>query len=252
MLRLPIALLLWLSLSTLSTAVADVLRLQSPHTRVSLLELYTSEGCSSCPPADRWLSSLKNDARLWRQVVPVAFHVDYWDYLGWQDRFADQRYSARQQNYAHHGLVRTVYTPGWVLDGAEWRGWFRYHRLKPASAETVGSLRLVLDDDRAMVVFMPQTKQPETLELHLAMLGFELSTPVQAGENRGRTLNHDFVVLGYRAVLLPRRGESYGINLPFPNPRFKAPRRAVVAWVTRLDDPRSLQALGGWLEDDMN
>ncbi len=71
-----------------SQASADTLHLASGDTRVNLLELYTSEGCSSCPPADRWLSGLRQDPRLWRQLVPVAFHVDYWDGIGWPDRFA--------------------------------------------------------------------------------------------------------------------------------------------------------------------
>ena len=59
---------------------------KSAPTQTALLELFTSEGCSSCPPAERWLTSLKESARLWKEFVPVAFHVDYWDHLGWRDR----------------------------------------------------------------------------------------------------------------------------------------------------------------------
>jgi hypothetical protein len=69
----------------------------SGKTRGHLVELFTSEGCSSCPPADRWLSRLKRDSRLWKSVFPVAFHVDYWDYIGWPDRFAVPQYSALQR-----------------------------------------------------------------------------------------------------------------------------------------------------------
>jgi hypothetical protein len=105
----------------LTAAIAQPLVIQSPEGRVSLLELYTSEGCSSCPPADRWLSTLRDDPRLWRLVVPVAFHVDYWDYLGWRDRFADPAHAERQRTLAGQGLLSTVYTPGLVLDGKEWR-----------------------------------------------------------------------------------------------------------------------------------
>ena len=68
-------------------ATAASLTLSSQEQRTTLIELYTSEGCSSCPPADRWLSRLKDDPRLWKQIVPLAFHVDYWNYLGWRDRF---------------------------------------------------------------------------------------------------------------------------------------------------------------------
>lgn len=99
--------------------------IESPPERVALLELYTSEGCSSCPPADRWLSELKTNNELWTRVVPVAFHVDYWDYLGWPDRFAAASFSNRQREYALQGAVSTVYTPGLIYNGSEWRDWRR-------------------------------------------------------------------------------------------------------------------------------
>src|SRR4029077_9083235 len=63
---------------------------ESGDTQSSLIELFTSEGCSSCPPAEKWLSALKSSSDLWKKAVPVAFHVDYWDHLGWRDRFANQ------------------------------------------------------------------------------------------------------------------------------------------------------------------
>ena len=75
---------------------AGTLSAKSPAEQVGLLELYTSEGCSSCPPADRWLSKLKGEPKLWRNIIPLAFHVDYWDYIGWEDRFASPAYTARQ------------------------------------------------------------------------------------------------------------------------------------------------------------
>ena len=98
---------------------AHAIDFESGEHKVSLLELYTSEGCSSCPPADRWLSDLKNHHQLWKNVVPVAFHVDYWDYIGWQDRFADGRYSQRQRDFAREQSLTTVYTPGFILNGKE-------------------------------------------------------------------------------------------------------------------------------------
>src|SRR5437899_10682781 len=73
---------------------------QSSEKQTALLELFTSEGCSSCPPAEAWLSRLQDSTGLWRDVVPVAFHVDYWDYLGWRDRWAAKDFSERQRAYA--------------------------------------------------------------------------------------------------------------------------------------------------------
>lgn len=71
--------------------------IQSSANQVALIELYTSEGCSRCPPADAWLTSLKTDADLWKRLVPVDFHLDYWGYLGWDDGFAKSAFSHRQR-----------------------------------------------------------------------------------------------------------------------------------------------------------
>src|SRR5437867_5566462 len=85
---------------------------ESGDTQSSLIELFTSEGCSSCPPAERWLSALKSRSDLWKKAVPVAFHVDYWDHLGWRDRFAKPEFTSRQQRYAAAWGGDSVYTPG--------------------------------------------------------------------------------------------------------------------------------------------
>ncbi len=99
---------------------ADV-ALESGPMKTHLLELFTSEGCSSCPPAEAWLSKLKDDAGLWRDFVPLAFHVDYWDRPGWRDPFASKVWTARQYEYSARWKSSNVYTPGFVLDGREWR-----------------------------------------------------------------------------------------------------------------------------------
>lgn len=104
----------------LPTIAAGDLIIKSGPQRVSLIELYISEGCSSCPPVEKWLSGLWNDPHLWRSVVPVAFHVDYWDRLGWKDRFAQPSFTAQQYGRATAG---TVHTPAFVVDGREWRTW---------------------------------------------------------------------------------------------------------------------------------
>jgi hypothetical protein len=223
--------------------------LQSPTQQVSLLELYTSEGCSSCPPADIWLSRLKTDPRLWQQVVPVAFHVDYWDYIGWPDRFATPEFSQRQRHYAQTGHIRSVYTPGLVLNGSEWRRWFSDPTLQLATPAEVGSLRLDIDRGQTVVSFMPLQALPTQLELHLAVLGFDLISEVRAGENDGRRLTHDFAVLGYKRVLLSQQSDRlYQGRTPLPQQRFAAPRLAVAAWLSLANDPRPLQAVGGWLQ----
>src|SRR5215470_17138375 len=108
-----------------SGARGDTLVFQSSENQVSLLELFTSEGCSSCPPAEKWVSGLKAAPGLWKQFVPVAFHVDYWDYLGWRDPWASKAFSDRQRAYAQVWGGDSIYAPGFVLNGQEWRAWSR-------------------------------------------------------------------------------------------------------------------------------
>src|SRR5256885_10643086 len=133
--RVPILLFL-LVFSSRVPAHADVLFEAGPA-RVHLLELFTSEGCSSCPPADAWFSKLKQSPGLWHDFVPVAFHVDYWDRLGWRDRFASKEWTSRQQAYAVRGNGDSVYTPEFVLDGNE----SRQREVPGKSSQLAGTLR---------------------------------------------------------------------------------------------------------------
>src|SRR4051794_26867392 len=110
-------------LASVSMSQAALFERASETTQTSLIELFTSEGCSSCPPAEDWLGRLKQHPGLWQDFVPVSFHVDYWDGLGWPDRFARKEFTARQNTYARSWKAASVYTPGFVLDGREWTGW---------------------------------------------------------------------------------------------------------------------------------
>ena len=113
--------LFWLAASP---SLAGELHFESSAEPVQLIELYTSEGCSSCPPADRWLSALERDPGLWEQFVPIAFHVTYWNYLGWSDRFGRAEFDARHRRVAANASA-VVYTPGLFVGGREWRAWRR-------------------------------------------------------------------------------------------------------------------------------
>jgi len=90
---------------------------QSSERQTALLELYTSEGCSSCPPAERWLSEQKDSLGLWKNFVPLAFHVDYWNSLGWRDPWSSAQASQRQKAYAQLWQSESIYTPEFVLNG---------------------------------------------------------------------------------------------------------------------------------------
>src|SRR2546423_2933711 len=111
------------ALSLGATAAFAETRFQSGAQQAALIELYTSEGCSSCPPAEDWLSRLKEQPGLWKKFVPVAFHVDYWNYLGWRDRFSLWQFTERQRRYAAKWQSESVYTPAIVFNGNESRNW---------------------------------------------------------------------------------------------------------------------------------
>jgi hypothetical protein len=216
----------------------------STAARNTLLELYTSEGCSSCPPAERWFSELKYDPRLWQTLFPVAFHVDYWDDLGWKDTYSDARYSRRQRHYAANGYAGTVYTPGFFRNGREWRGFFNRRDVEPGDAIEVGKLSATVTPLQIDVTFKPAADINAT-RLNIAILGFGKTTRIRAGENAGRVLRHDFVVLAH---------QRYSGS----NNRWQITDRAllgrlekggaVVVWLTQGDNPTPVQVAGGWIE----
>ncbi len=143
-----------------------------------LIELFTSEGCSSCPPAESYLNKLVDDSRLWRKYIPLAFHVDYWNNLGWRDRFSSSSHSARQREYVRHWRARTVYTPEFFVNGREWRRWFRSSP-PDSKAERIGNLKAQLDGEQLRASFEPLAQLPDKLVLHVAVLGMDRSTIIQ-------------------------------------------------------------------------
>ena len=219
-------------------ARAAEVKFESGPARTHLLELYTSEGCSSCPPAEAWLSKLKDDPGLWRDFVPLAFHVDYWDRLGWRDPFASKAWTARQYEYSARWKSSSVYTPGFVLNGRELR-----ERSVPArGTETPGVLKCVVSDAGEITAeFKRAGSDSSPLELHIARLGFDLSTNVKAGENSGRKLRHDFVVLSLERA--PMQSGKAQIKLPSDA---ASTRTAIAAWITAPGELEPIQATGGW------
>ncbi len=150
---------------------------QSAATQTDLLELFTSEGCSSCPPAETWLSSLKASPRLWKDFLPVAFHVDYWDRLGWRDPWSSKQFSDRQRAYAGSWGNASIYTPGFVLNGEEWRVWSGLKGRLKSPRPQAGVLRVVSSDlNRWQVTFIPQVPTRQVYEAHAALLASGLTS----------------------------------------------------------------------------
>ena len=169
----------------------------------ALVELYTSEGCDSCPPADAWLRKLPATAA--GGVVPLSFHVDYWDYIGWKDPFASPAFGARQRELAAITRNRVVYTPQVVLAGRDYRSWGSGNRfttdvqaVNATAARATIALELVASQPgsselRASAT-VPRAEDRTDAALYVAVYENGLSNRVTAGENRGATLQHDFVV----------------------------------------------------------
>ncbi len=228
---------------------------KSQSSQVSLIELFTSEGCSSCPPAEHWLNSLKTHKNLWDDFVPVAFHVDYWDYIGWKDVYAKPKHTERQRLYALENREPSVYTPGVRAEGKEWRNWRRANLEKLADVERkqvgVLSMNVSADGTFAANFDLAEGKTLEQLNvkgepyfLTVALLGMGISTEVKRGENRGKTLDHDFIVLN---------SQDYEINNSswqgrLPESKVKASQYAIAAWISSNKSLRPIQVAGGVLK----
>jgi len=164
---------------------------RSGPTVPTVVELYTSEGCSSCPPAERWLSGLQGRDG----VVALAFHVDYWDNLGWKDRFAQPLFTQRQNASQRSSGARFAYTPQVILDSRDAPAWSTLPStaLQPRTPATVG-LALARDDGGLTLTVTPGPGAPAALSGYVAVVDDGLRTQVGAGENRGATLRQDAVV----------------------------------------------------------
>jgi hypothetical protein len=158
-----------------------------------VVELYTSEGCSSCPPADQWLSTLKG-----KPVVAQAFHVAYWDYIGWKDRFASPEFTLRQKDLAQANGLGSIYTPQLVKDGKDWRSWRLPLQKVEASALSRAGIRLrqgeTANQFEAQVTPVSANAQ---WTAYWTVTEHNHNSRVKAGENAGEFLKHDFVVRQY-------------------------------------------------------
>lgn len=232
-----------------STAtIAETVRLRSGERQNTLVELYTSQGCSSCPPAEKRLGNLQQDPRLWKSIIPLAFHVDYWDKLGWKDKLAKLAFSQRQHRYRSEGAIDTVYTPALVVNGKEWRRGFGLRPL-PHSDLRPGSLNITVMGNTLLADFDTTKPAMQPLTLNIALLATGLSARIERGENAGRQLAQDFSVLEF--IQLNSRTAHWRGTLPEIAPPAGA-RLALAAWVSGPDTQTPLQAVGGWLPVDAN
>lgn len=183
--------------------------------RVALLELFTSEGCNSCPPADRWLNGIQDRGTGTKQVVPLAFHVDYWDYIGWKDRFAKPEFSQRQRLIASRNQASFIYTPQFVLNGRDFRHLWKKgeldERLKEVNADEA-RIRIKVEqtpmDNGIRVALRVHNADNDRADVFVAMFQNGLNSDIKAGENAGKKLYHEFVVRQFEGPLSVAPGAS--------------------------------------------
>ncbi|KLN63665.1 MULTISPECIES: DUF1223 domain-containing protein [Vibrio] len=229
-----------IALSVISTVSAGQIWVNDGKP-AQVVELFTSEGCSSCPPADKYISKLERRVGLWDEVIPIVYHVDYWDYLGWKDKFSKPEFSQLQRLYHAYDLVDSVYTPGFVVDGEEWRGFFNWvnrelpDNIQPAAKRLTlvrkgNSFELKYDDSAAM------------LDATIVFISNDQTTVIRAGENRGKTLEHDFIALA-RSQSRSDEGRWH-----FTYEGEMSEVDAVAAWVTPVGSFERIQTVAGTIE----
>lgn len=229
----------------LFTIACTVVALEPARSSFAVVELFTSEGCSSCPPADQVLAELANDAKKnGRQIFPLAFHVDYWNSLGWKDPFSLPVSSERQEQYGAALHVNQSYTPQMIVNGnTEFVGSDRRRARKAIDAalslpsQGLVALRVEADGDKQKIEYQVSSA-PKDAVLCVAVVESGLVSQVRRGENAGRTLTHANVVREF--VTLPLGGLTGSVVL---ESEFSSSKRdlQVIAFV---QDPRTLAIFG--------
>jgi hypothetical protein len=218
----------------------------------ALVELYTSEGCNSCPPADRWLMSSFKPGATGAKSAALAFHVDYWDRLGWKDRFASAAYTERQYDVTRTGGARFAYTPQVVIQGKDYSNWRGAGVPAALAAINARPARASITVDAAAqpgaiavhaVAGVPSSADRKDAVLLLALTENSLVSDVKAGENAGVRLTHDHVVRAFRAGPAVGAAGAAEFNAVLPLPAEAGTAPTVVAFVQNTRTGEVLQAL---------
>jgi hypothetical protein len=214
---------------------------------VPLLELYTSEGCSSCPPADKWMSTIKSN-----QVTPLAFHVDYWDYIGWKDKFSKAEYSDRQRKGAAFAGAGFVYTPQFVMNGRDFKGWDnsrlnevieKYQTIASRANLTLNTTALANGEINLQATANAvNPADAKNADIYVAIYENKLVSKVNAGENSGRELKHDYVVRHFFGAYQLNNQNAFNKNFSL-KPEWKDKAAGAVIFLQNSLNGEILQSL---------
>jgi len=233
----------------LSLTFVEAKEYKSSEVLTNTIELFTSEGCSSCPPADKWISKFIDDKSLFEEIIPIVFHVDYWDYIGWEDTFALAKYSSRQRKYQEQGKSSQNYTPQFMVNSKEWRGWFRAFGEKKweKSKKEVGQLTLNHKEESKLIniSFKPKEVSKDGYKLHIVILGMGIESKIKRGENSGEILIHDFVVLNHKSY--PLQHKTIWSVAMIDIPKVSQSKNVIVAWLSAGTSQEIVQSVGGYL-----
>lgn len=238
-------------LGLFSMSAEAVCSVTSNAQRAVLIELYTSEGCSDCPPADKWLSRFKRAPASGAHIVPLAYHVDYWDDLGWKDPYARTEFGQRQRAAVRRQHGRTVFTPQILIDGRtllQWRDEKSFASRVEATTKLPAGAQIELSmdpqSDRNWQVHTTVSGASRDAVLYLALFENGLVSQVTRGENSGKKLHHDFVVRRLAGPFPLARDGSTTRNAALAIPAGAKPKNiGVAAFVQRPADGQILQAV---------
>jgi hypothetical protein len=222
----------------------------SPAHTVALIELYTSEGCDSCPPADKFFSGLRDEGVAPEQAVLLSLHVDYWNYIGWKDAYSRAIFTERQRKLAELAGTRTIYTPEMFIAARElrsskWEGGVQeaVKRINAAPAKADIAISLGAAGPAGLPIEVKASAQANA-KLHVALVQSNIDTQVRAGENRGRRLHHDYVVREWLAPVALEGNSAKPALLAHtvPLPVNALPKHLAISAFVQSDKGEILQA----------
>jgi hypothetical protein len=210
----------------------------------AVVELFTSEGCSSCPPADEAVGRLDGASK---NLYVLSFHVDYWDNLGWKDKYSDAAYSARQREYGTLLHVDNIYTPQIIVNGKTQFVGSNETQLKESIQASVAEIpqteiRLkVLQETNHKIPITISSDGNAGFKLNLALVQNSAKDFVQRGENKGKTLSHFFIVREFKVLPNPKGSNTFYLDIP---PDLSASQCSVVTYLQNTNDGHIVAAAG--------